>query len=630
MNKQQTVTLAETFPTVRRWLEGEERPDPPMSSADLLADQFGLDPFQRNILLLCAYAALEPEAGRLISGLHNDSQHSYVTTGLALARLPDAHWQGVAAGGALRGQLLAHAADGDGSINRRLDLAESVLFNLLGSPTLSSELVMMSRLIEAPEILSPNRMRLSEKLAAWLSPGRTEIVQLCGHDATGKEQAYARAAGRHGRQAYLLNAASLPSNVQELGVLARKWRRDLQLVDGTLLIDAALVSDDRQTSLFADLIDWPMAISTPEAINIGNRPSVQLTVPRMTAAEQIPVWREHLGPLAERLNGSVEKMSVFFSVSPEQVKSVAGDLNAHLDGMGEASDNQRSNTVENETRQLADIAWRSCRRLSRPRLDDLARRIESRSSWEDLILPPRQKRVLSAIAAQVRHRSAVYEEWGFGERYMGRGLGVSALFSGPSGAGKSMAGEVLGSELSLDVYRVDLSAIVSKWVGETEKNLRRVFDTAEEGSAILQFDEADALFGRRSEVKDSHDRHANIEVSYLLQRLEEYRGLTILTTNLRNNIDDAFMRRLRFVVDFKFPNLIERIAIWQRIFPGDTPLADVDFNTLGQLNVSGGSIRNIALTAAFIAAEEKSDVAMTHLYDAARLEYENRAGHDRR
>jgi SpoVK/Ycf46/Vps4 family AAA+-type ATPase len=205
---------------------------------------------------------------------------------------------------------------------------------------------------------------------------------------------------------------------------------------------------------------------------------------------------------------------------------------------------------------------------------------------------------------------------------MGRGLGVSALFAGPSGAGKTMAGEVLGAELGLDVYRIDLSAIVSKWIGETEKNLRRVFDAAEEGCAILQFDEADALFGKRSEVKDSHDRHANIEVSYLLQRLEEYRGLSILTTNLRNNIDPAFLRRLRFIVDFAFPEPRERVEIWRGIFPRATPVVDLDYERLGQLSLAGGSIRNIAIAAAFLAAEQEARVGMGQILAAARTEYE--------
>jgi SpoVK/Ycf46/Vps4 family AAA+-type ATPase len=184
-----------------------------------------------------------------------------------------------------------------------------------------------------------------------------------------------------------------------------------------------------------------------------------------------------------------------------------------------------------------------------------------------------------------------------------------------------MAAEVLADELQLDLYRIDLSSVVSKYIGETERNLRRVFDAAEEGGAILLFDEADALFGKRSEVKDSHDRYANIEVSYLLQRMEAYRGLAILTTNMRSALDNAFLRRIRFAVQFPFPDVVQRAEIWRRIFPPDTPLEGLDVEKLARLNVAGGNIRNIALNAAFLAADAEEPVRMTHLMRAARGEY---------
>ncbi|HEX8116017.1 MAG TPA: ATP-binding protein [Pyrinomonadaceae bacterium] len=204
---------------------------------------------------------------------------------------------------------------------------------------------------------------------------------------------------------------------------------------------------------------------------------------------------------------------------------------------------------------------------------------------------------------------------------MNRGLGVSALFAGESGTGKTMAAEVLANELRLDLYRIDLSQVVSKYIGETEKNLRRVFDAAEEGGAILLFDEADALFGKRSEVKDSHDRYANIEISYLLQRMEAYRGLAVLTTNLKPALDSAFVRRLRFVVQFPFPDATQRADIWRRVFPEGVPTEGLDPSKLARLNVAGGHIRNIALHAAFIAAEAGEPVRMIHLLRAAQGEY---------
>jgi SpoVK/Ycf46/Vps4 family AAA+-type ATPase len=257
---------------------------------------------------------------------------------------------------------------------------------------------------------------------------------------------------------------------------------------------------------------------------------------------------------------------------------------------------------------------------SRSRLDELAVRIEPRARWRDLVLPADQSAILRDIAAQVRGRSRVYHDWGF-ERASQRGLGISALFCGPSGTGKTLAAEVIAAELGLDLYLIDLSAVVSKYIGETEKNLRAVFDAADKGGAVLLFDEADALFGKRTEVRDSHDRYANIEVSYLLQRMESYRGLAVLTTNLRSALDEAFLRRLRFVVQFPFPDTAQRAEIWQRVFPDAVPTGDLDPSRLAQLTIAGGNIRNIAIAAAFLAADADAPVTMAHVLRAARAEY---------
>jgi len=265
--------------------------------------------------------------------------------------------------------------------------------------------------------------------------------------------------------------------------------------------------------------------------------------------------------------------------------------------------------------------WHACRLRGRPRLEDLAQRISSRATWADIVLPEAQMCVLQTIALQLRQRTRVCDDWGFAEK-SNRGLGLSALFAGPSGTGKTLAAEILANEFELDLFRIDLSAVVSKYIGETEKNLRRVFDAAEEGGAVLLFDEADALFGKRSEVKDSHDRYANVEISYLLQRMEAYRGLAILTTNMKEALDPAFLRRLRFVVQFPFPDQAQRAEIWRRIFPVKTPTDSLDIDGLARLSIAGGNIRNIALNAAFAAAEAGEPVRMPHLLGAVRLEYE--------
>ena len=270
--------------------------------------------------------------------------------------------------------------------------------------------------------------------------------------------------------------------------------------------------------------------------------------------------------------------------------------------------------------EAVTAAWNVCRMFLRDRMEELAQRISTRAGWSDLVLPPAETEVLRAIVAQVRQRRTVYETWGFAQK-SGRGLGTSVLFAGPTGTGKTLAAEVLANEMRLDLYRIDLSAVVSKYIGESEKALRRVFDAAEDSGAILLFDEADALFGLRSPVKDSHDRYANIQVSYLLQRMEEYRGLAILTTNQKAALDPAFMRRLRFVVQFPFPGVEQRSAIWSAVFPANAPQDGLDSERLAQLNVAGGNIRNIAMNAAFLAAEESRPIRMQDVLVATRAEY---------
>jgi SpoVK/Ycf46/Vps4 family AAA+-type ATPase len=270
---------------------------------------------------------------------------------------------------------------------------------------------------------------------------------------------------------------------------------------------------------------------------------------------------------------------------------------------------------------LGEYLWETCRLQGRLALEELAQRVDSTRSWNDLVLPASQQQLLRDIVAQVKRRTQVYEEWGFG-KHSTRGLGITALFEGDSGTGKTLAAEVIANELRLDLFRIDLSGVVSKYIGETEKNLRRVFDTAEEGGAILLFDEADALFGKRSEVKDSHDRHANIEVSYLLQRMEAYPGVALLTTNLPDAIDSAFLRRIRFIVHFPFPEAAQRLEIWRRVFPSEMPTEGLRIDELAKLNAAGGNIRNIALNGAFYAAQDGGPVKMQHLLRAARAEYD--------
>jgi hypothetical protein len=297
----------------------------------------------------------------------------------------------------------------------------------------------------------------------------------------------------------------------------------------------------------------------------------------------------------------------FLSVldAPAAIEASPGSAAEHLDGV---------------RLRLASMTRQERREHARHALRGLATPVEPGARWDDLVLPETQVDTLRQIAAHVRHKVLVNDEWGFAARHP-RGLGLTILFSGASGTGKTMAAEVIATELDLDLYRIDLATVVSKYIGETEKNLRKIFSAAADTDAILLFDEADALFGRRSEVRDSHDRYANLEVSYLLQQMEAYRGAAILTTNMPHALDPAFMRRLRFVVPFPFPDAAARTRIWRGIFPAAAPVGNLDWGQLARLNVAGGVIRNIATLAAFCAAGDGGRVEARHILAAVRTEY---------
>jgi len=267
--------------------------------------------------------------------------------------------------------------------------------------------------------------------------------------------------------------------------------------------------------------------------------------------------------------------------------------------------------------------YAACRAQSSGKLTSLAHKISATYGWDDIVLPRDHVEQLREICVQVRHRRTVLEEWGF-DRHLSMGKGVNVLFAGQSGTGKTMAAEIVASDLGLELFKVDLSTMVSKYIGETEKNLDKVFSAAREANAILFFDEADALFGKRSEVKDAHDRYANIEVGYLLQKMEEYEGVVILATNLRKNLDDAFIRRLHMAVEFPFPEPIDRLRIWRKVFPPSVPLDEsVDLDFLAQqFKLAGGNIRNIALLSAYLAAEDGTALGMSQLVRAIKREYQ--------
>jgi hypothetical protein len=362
----------------------------------------------------------------------------------------------------------------------------------------------------------------------------------------------------------------------------------------------------------AELLDTLDArlVAGSEAPLSARRRRLVVRVPRPDAEAQAELWRQAIGVGWPALNGEVEALAQQFDVGPGVVVRtvVAAGDRARLRGRGE------------DGALRPEDLWDACRDELSRELHGLAQRIEACHSWDDLVLPADEIRQLREIADQVAARARVYQAWGFGAR-LSRGRGITALFAGPSGTGKTLAAEILAGHLRLDLFRVDLAGVVSKYIGETEKNLRRIFDSAEKSGAVLFFDEADALFGKRSEVKDSHDRYANIEINYLLQRMEDYRGMAILATNVKQHLDDAFLRRLRFLVDFPFPDVSSRRRIWRTVFPQVTRVEGVDFDALARLEIPGGNIQNIALNAAFLAAAEGDVIRMEHLLGATRREY---------
>jgi hypothetical protein len=509
---------------------------------------------------------------------------------------------------------------GDAVTRAPLRIDERVLHHLAGLDYLDERLAALAAPLKPPGGLTPTQGALAARLAAAWSrtpwPSALPALQLCGDGAEDKRAVAAHVCDELGLGLYAMSAQALPPAAAEVEMLARLWRREAALGGAALLLDcddldAGDSAAERAVARLAEGAAGPLVILSRERLRSLRRDVITAEVSKPTAPEQRALWRRSLGPAAARLNGAIETLASQFLLDARAVGAAGAEALALAGGGDDSSPGPPA---------LADALWEACRAQARPRLDSLAQRIEPAATWDDLVLPDAQLSLIREIAAQVRRRATVYEKWGFASKGS-RGLGVSALFAGASGTGKTMAAEVLAGELRLDLYRIDLSSVVSKYIGETEKNLRRVFDAAEAGGAVLLFDEADAIFGKRSEVKDAHDRYANIETSYLLQRMESYRGLAILTTNLKSSLDTAFMRRLRFVVPFPFPDAAQRADIWRRIFPAGAPTEGLDPARLGRLNVAGGAIRNIALGAAFLAADAGEPVRMSHLLRAARGEY---------
>ncbi|WP_460063263.1 ATP-binding protein [Streptomyces sp. YKOK-I1] len=555
---------------------------------------FGLTSFERDLLVLCAAMELGPKAAARCAAAGGPE---FPTFALALAALAEPHWSALTPDAPLRRYRLVEVADEGVLTTARLRIDERVLHFLLGVSQVEPRLQGLVARTAVPGRLPKSQARLAAELAAAV--GADRVAALSGGDLQTRREVTVTAALAAGFTTFTLSAADLPAEPADRAVLARLWEREGVLLPAVLLVEVAGTAQATAAEAFVAMLGVPVVLSGQDPLTAAATHRAQFVVEPLEQAEQRELWRAEL----DGRGGEVDVAALVAQFSlPGHVIRSAGAAAREAGG------------------DVREAAWRAGLAHARIALDELGRRVEPRAGWDDLVVPERQRRILREIVAHVRQRATVHQDWGF-EDVLRRGLGVTALFAGGSGTGKTLAAEVVAGALGLDLFVIDLSQVVSKYIGETEKNLRRIFDAAERGGAVLLFDEADALFGKRSEVKDSHDRYANLEVSYLLMRMESYRGLAVLTTNQKKALDHAFLRRLRFVVDFPFPDAAERAEIWRRVIPPRVPADGVAVDRLAQLTVAGGSIRNIALSAAFLAADEGTELRMRHLLAAAHTEY---------
>jgi hypothetical protein len=585
---------------------GEMSPPPALMGLSRL---FGLSRFEQEILLLCTGMELDTRIPALCARAQDNPNRPYPTFALALALFDEPRWDALSPDRPLRHWRLIEIGQTSSVplTSGPLKADERIVSYIKGLNTLDDRLAPL--LISCGNSdgcgglpLSQKDMadRISGRLAQPDGSGRVPVIELLGSDPVNKQLVAWNVAAMMGRHLFRLPAEIIPPQPDELEILARLWERE------SILLPLSLYLEYGETDTHALPLNRFLARSNG-VIFLDVRDMTPLLSPfaafeimKPTPVEQEALWR-----------------AAFPSIRPEYAKVLAGQFAMNVPAINEAAGAIPPGTSQ----EIAEKRlWEACVASTRPRLDLLAQRLVPKAALPDLVLPERERRLILEITAQVRNRMTVYDDWGFREK-MNRGLGISALFAGESGTGKTMAAEAIANELALNLYRIDLSQVVSKYIGETEKNLRRLFDAAEDGGAILFFDEADALFGKRSEVKDSHDRYANIEINYLLQRMEAFQGLAILATNTKSALDPAFVRRLRFIVDFPYPGPAERKAIWEKVFPKGVPCEKLDIDRLSRFNLAGGSIHNIALNAAFLAANSAGKVTMRLVLDAVKTEF---------
>jgi hypothetical protein len=566
---------------------------------------FGLSAFETELVVLAAGIEIDDGLRDAVARAQGTAagQTVRLSFSLALALLPESHWDALSPVGPLRHWSLLEFDTSAGFTQGLVRIDERVLHHVTGVAAFDERLIGLAH-FEDPTPDLP-RDDFAIRIARAVAGTRGPLVMLADatQDAVRRRlgRSLAHAAFEHmGLRTLWVEAAAIEGAAREVAEIARRVDREAALASAGLVL--ACDGDAHHgagTVRFLNALRSPIivlgALAPSQLADLTGRQAWRFTLPLRDVSP-----REALSPLVQR---AADRALQQFRVEPalfDQALASVGDLDDE-----DAVDTR---------------LWEALRQSARGGLDGLAQRIDSRATFEDLIVPPLVASQLHEIADQLRHRHLVYDEWGFGERHA-RGLGIAALFAGESGTGKTLAAEAIANEAKLDLYRIDLSSVVSKYIGETEKNLSRLFDAAERSGAVLLFDEADALFGKRSEVKDSHDRYANIEVAYLLQRIDGYRGLAILTSNLKSALDRAFLRRIRFVVQFPFPDEAAREQIWRRQFPRQAPLGRIDFAALSRLQLAGGNIRSVALNAAFLAAGQREPIGQAAVMAAARSEF---------
>jgi len=607
-----------------------------------LAGSFHLSEFEQRAMVICIAPQIDARYEKLYAYLQNDITKKFPSVDLILSllafqteeRLRLMPYFSFAAPLRYYGLLESQENQSGASAAQHLLCADTrIVQYVLGHQSVDSRVMPDVRFfsplpwdeVVAPQDLQNCLRKLLEKAPTNNAAGQYPIFYFSGRSGVGKKTLARALCGELRVPLAVVDGRSLLRSTENFSEKARLILREGLLQPCGIYFDhieklesAEGESATHFTALAQEIreLGWLTFLGSenplpPELLDLA--PIYAVNVPPPDFAEQRALWEIHLnGELADGGSPKLDDLIARFDLTGGQISRA----------VRRAQQTALVRDPENPKVKLDDL-FSSSRIQSQPKLSALARKITPKYRWNDLVLPEDQIAQLREIAKQVQYRQTVMAAWGF-ENKLSLGHGINALFAGPSGTGKTMAAEVITNDLGLDLFKIDLSAVVSKYIGETEKNLNRIFTEAEHSNAILFFDEAEALFGKRSEVRDSHDRYANIEIAYLLQKMEEYEGITILATNLRQNLDDAFTRRIRFIIEFPFPNEDYRRRIWQGIWPKATPVApEMDLNFMArQFKLSGGNIRNVALAAAFLAAENGQIVTMKHLMQATRREFQ--------